>query len=123
MIGNDTVPLLVHLESKVTHERELRQLQEKNTDLALKLQAAEYERRLETLNNEAGRIKEVLDKSVTRERFDQYVEDERKAGLIREHAVDLHFSRVDKQLALYAGGLVVLSFLLRFVPSAGLHFP
>jgi hypothetical protein len=42
-------------------------------DIALALQAKEYERRLETLNHEAQRIQEILAKSVTVERFDDYV--------------------------------------------------
>jgi predicted RNase H-like nuclease (RuvC/YqgF family) len=41
-------------------------------DDALKLQAVEYERRLDTLNNENGRIAKVLENSIPRETFEQY---------------------------------------------------
>ena len=43
---------------------------------ALTLQAAEYERRLQTLNHENERIASVLAGSVSQERFEQYVKNE-----------------------------------------------
>ena len=43
---------------------------------ALTLQAAEYERRLQTLNHENERIASVLNGSVSQERFEQYVSNE-----------------------------------------------
>lgn len=62
-----------------SHERDVRQLTEKTTDLALKLQAAEYERRLDGLNGEQNRIQNVLEKSVPREVFEAYKDAEAKA--------------------------------------------
>jgi len=41
---------------------------------ALKLQAKEYERRLEDLNGEAGRIKDVQKESIPREVFDRMID-------------------------------------------------
>jgi hypothetical protein len=43
-------------------------------DERLKIQALEYERRLETLNHENERIMEILKQSVPREVFDKVVE-------------------------------------------------
>lgn len=45
----------------------------KSYERALKLQAREYERRLEALNHEADRIKASQDKSISVERFDGFV--------------------------------------------------
>jgi len=41
-----------------------------DAEQALKIQAAEYERRLEALNNEAARINQAAARSVSRELFD-----------------------------------------------------
>ncbi len=41
---------------EILHTRELIKVSKDSNDTALKLQAIEYERRLESLNNEAGRI-------------------------------------------------------------------
>jgi hypothetical protein len=59
----------------------------KNTDHALKLQRKEYARRLKQLNGEAGRIRDVQDKSVTAEKFDDYVQSEREARELALRAV------------------------------------
>lgn len=45
-------------------------------DKALGKQATEYERRLKDLNNEASRIQDVLNRSVTAEKFEDYVKNE-----------------------------------------------
>jgi hypothetical protein len=66
------VSLREYFEREMKHERELRELQHDNDEMALKLQAAEYERRLEGLNGEAGRIRDVLDKSVSQEKFEGF---------------------------------------------------
>jgi hypothetical protein len=50
--------------------KELLEARLDDMDEALKLQAVEYERRLEVLNNENHRIQEVLAKSVTSEKYD-----------------------------------------------------
>lgn len=46
---------------------------------ALELQASEYERRLEALNNESTRIQKVLDASIPRETFENYKKSEQDA--------------------------------------------
>jgi hypothetical protein len=45
----------------------------KSMDEAKKLQAKEYERRLESLNGEAGRIRDILKESIPREVFDREI--------------------------------------------------
>ena len=52
---------------------------QRGLDKALKLQAAEYERRLVALNGEADRIRNILASSVTAEKFDDYVKAQRQA--------------------------------------------
>lgn len=51
----------------------------KAVDKALELQASEYERRLDLLNNENVRVAGVLDHSVATGRFDDYVSSQDRA--------------------------------------------
>jgi methionine synthase I (cobalamin-dependent) len=70
-------------------------------ELALRLQATEYERRLETLNNENSRIANVLAKSVSQDRFDDYVMAERareeELAKTSKQASDLALDRVNEK--------------------------
>lgn len=63
------------LAERLASERALREAHERAIDKALQLQASEYERRLEALNGEAGRLAKVLADSVPREVFAQYVKE------------------------------------------------
>lgn len=62
------------LAERLASERALREQAMAYIDKALQLQAEEYERRLESLNGEATRLAKVLDQSVPREVFTNYVE-------------------------------------------------
>lgn len=68
---------------------------------ALQLQASEYERRLQTLNHEYARIAEVLAKSVSQERFEEYVKSEREREVERSKtdkmANDLAFANINQR--------------------------
>lgn len=61
--------------------------------VATKLQANEYERRLEDLNHEAARILAVADRTVSSEKFDDYVRTQAKALELSLSAVD---ARIDE---------------------------
>lgn len=64
---------------EIRHERELRRQSERYAREALRLQAVEYQRRLEDLNGEAGRIRDVLAQTIPREVFENYKEERDKA--------------------------------------------
>ena len=66
-----TFPILAE---RIAHEGQLREQARSYIERALELQAVEYERRLESLNGEAARLAKVLDQSVPREVFTNYVE-------------------------------------------------
>lgn len=63
------------LAERLASERALREAHERAVDKALQLQADEYERRLDALNGEAGRLAKVLADSVPREVFQNYVKE------------------------------------------------
>lgn len=71
----DLGELETRLRSLEVSETRLKTLLE-GVDKALELQATEYERRLQSLNNENARIANVLAKSVAQDRFDDYVKSE-----------------------------------------------
>jgi hypothetical protein len=60
------------LANDVAHLREVLYLELHARDLALQIQAKEYERRLESLNHENARILAAGEKSVTSEKFDGF---------------------------------------------------
>lgn len=88
---------LRHIENKVV------ELQARNEgkEEALRLQAAEYERRLQALNNENARVAAVLAHSVSQDRFDDYVKSERdreeELSRTTKAAADLALDRVNEK--------------------------
>jgi len=79
-------------------------------DQALKLQALEYERRLDGLNHEAARILESQQKSISVEKFD---------GVISQFhskfsSTDDKIGELSKRVYYIAGGLVVFEAIFRF---------
>jgi len=72
--------LRVASEERLLHEKELREQVETAVEKARSIQFNEYERRLEALNGEAGRIREVLEKTVPREVFEQYIKSQADAS-------------------------------------------
>lgn len=65
-----TIPLLAE---RIEHERALREQSDAYLKTALDLQAAEYERRLDSLNHAHQAAVEAQAMTVPREMFDQYV--------------------------------------------------
>lgn len=60
------------IEREIAHIKELHRLEMEGIRKALELQAEEYERRLEILNNEAGQLKAMQATYVPRENFEAF---------------------------------------------------
>jgi len=78
---------------------------------ARKIQAKEYERRLEALNGEARRILESQQKSISVEKFD---------GIIGQLNTSMNstndkIAELSKRLYIIMGGLIVIEFLLKYI--------
>jgi hypothetical protein len=114
--GTSVVPLRDYLELQIQHEREMRRLTEENVRQALLLQSSEYERRLDVLNHSQQKQQDVIVATVSRERFDEYLKTHGEFASAQIEDIDRHFARIDRQLALYSGGLTVLVLVLKFVP-------
>jgi hypothetical protein len=118
------VSLREYVEALIVHERELREAAAKEAQRALALQASEYERRLDGLNHEHDRTAALLSKIVGRDRFDEYVAEHAKYAAEQMAAIDKRFGRIERTIALAAGGLIVLLVLFKFIPIGfGLGVP
>lgn len=109
-------------ESFERHIRELLDERRDSIEKALTLQATEYERRLDSLNGEAGRLAKVLDQSVPREVFDQYRETQGSAArLIADTLAEERGARASNQrlMAIGLAVVAVVGLVLRFLPLAG----
>ena len=71
------------------HLVEMESLRHAALSEALRLQAAEYERRLNTLNHEHARAVEVQHTYVTQEKFDDFVSRYQSEKATTEHALTL----------------------------------
>lgn len=122
-----TINLERYIENEIRHERELRESSAAQVKHALEIQAREYERRLEDLNNSHERLNQIQSRSVSREMFDGYVTAQAAASeRIRE--ADLTWKREinkvidearganNRQIYLIALFLSLLTIVLRFVP-------
>jgi|ERR1044071_5142591 hypothetical protein len=90
-------------EEKIKHEREQREQRQESYETALKLQAKEYDRRLEALNHEAEQLKKMQATYLPRE------VGENKIGRLEEDVTVLKLwkSNLMGRLAI-AGGIIVL---------------
>lgn len=81
-------------------------------DTALRLQYEETERRLAELNGEAGRIRQILNESVTSEKYEtNRANDEANQKLERERT-DERFVKLEAFQSRIIGAFVVLSALM-----------
>jgi len=84
---------------------------------ALKVRTKYLEWRLENLNGEAARLKTAADQSVTREKFDDFVETQRLAFDVYKADMEKRLTSVNMKLATWGGALIaagaVVQFLLR----------
>jgi len=67
---------------------------ENAAEKALKIETKELRRRLGELNGEAGRIKSAQDASVSREKFDQYREDQNQKQVAKDHEIDRRLDEI-----------------------------
>lgn len=70
MTESEIVSLKEFIMTQIEAQSELTRQQFEFIDKATRLQAVEYERRLESLNGEANRIREILASCVPRETYD-----------------------------------------------------
>ena len=87
------IPTNEMLELEVQHIREVLKLKED----AVKLQAAEYHRRLDDLNHEAERLKSMQGTYLPRELYES-----------RHREIDIRLSLVERNVWLATGGITVL---------------
>jgi len=84
---------------------------------ALKLQAAEYSRRLDTLNHEAERIRQAQAVSVTAEKFDDYVTSQRAALQHADSAMNLRVEKLEDAQIRVSARQAVYAFLFGLLVS------
>lgn len=123
--GGLGISLREYIEQLVETERELRETHERNVSEALTIQAREYERRLEILNGEHGRLAELTRTFMRQETFDTYLhnrreveEREREAMSIRHLADEKWQREVNRQLDEQRGAATRTTLLLTFGLSA-----
>lgn len=107
------------LTNQLDAERLARFTAEIAVDKARQIQFNEYERRLDGLNGEAGRLAKVLSDSVPREVFENYKEEQAKAArLIADILAEERGSRATQARLLTIGIFIIglISFILRLVP-------
>lgn len=116
--ANTTLTLPV-LAERVAMERALREQGTLFAKEALELQATEYERRLDALNGEAGRLAKVLDQSVPREVYEAYVKATEKEHSV---AIDALSTRIDTERSArirLEGSLSTWRFIVTFLGLGG----
>lgn len=82
---------------------------------ALKVRTKYLEGRLTALNGEAGRLKTAADLSVTREKFDDFVNTTRLAFDVYKAEVEKRLSAINVKLATWGGALVVAVAVIQFI--------
>jgi uncharacterized membrane-anchored protein YjiN (DUF445 family) len=109
--GNDVVQLREYIEALIKHERELRERTEAEYRRELKIQAAEYERRLENLNHENTRVQALGNEMLSKQEHHQYVENQRKW----EANNNVWKENIDKSLNTMRGVLLFVAFVVPIV--------
>ena len=90
--------------AELAHIREVFGLQTKLTERALELQAKEYERRMENLNNENGRILAAQSASVNLD-----------VWRVEHKALEQRIEWLRNMVYMAGGGLMVIEFLIRYL--------
>ncbi len=110
-----TVALREYIESRITHERELREEAAAAALRALELQAHEYERRLDVLNHSQARLDQAVGSTVPREIFDAYCKhmSEWREAITQQLAEQRGAS--NRTAAIVAFALAAFSLLLHFL--------
>jgi hypothetical protein len=103
---SDKCPEFGHLLDEQKHLKEVMFIQFNMMERARELQAKEYERRLEILNHEAGKLQVMKDTFITKEMYYQAHE-----NLLQQVAT------VQKMSWVGVGIILALQFILRFYAS------
>ena len=93
----------------------IRKVAEEARSKALELQAREYDRHFVALNGEQARIAAFATTLVSREKFDDYVANHAREMSDRYKQIDTRFGKIERQLAVYSGGLFVLMIVIKFI--------
>ena len=97
---------------EIAHLRELRNGDQE----ALRLQAREYERRLDHLNGEHARAAKALELTVSREKFDEYTEGYASDKLNFWKRLDEIQEAQRRVVWLLASALFLFQLIMKFVP-------
>ena len=82
---------------------------------AQKVRTQYLEWRLENLNGEAARLKSAADLSVTREKFDDFVETTRLANDVYKAEMEKRMGAVNVKLATWGGALIAAGAAVQFL--------
>ena len=99
------------LELRIEHEREMRQSEARANALALEIQAAEYKRRMDDLNHEKERVRELGDTMLTKLEYGLHLEHWR----VWEESNQAWRESVDRQLNTVKGALMLVAFVVPLV--------
>lgn len=83
--------------------------------IALKVRTDYLEGRLASLNGEASRLKAAAEMSVTREKFDDFVETTRLAFDVYKAEVEQRLSAINVKLATWGGALIVAVAVIQYI--------
>ena len=100
----------------VSHERELREQYAEALETALRLQATEYERRLDGLNNEYARAKDVQHTYLPREVYEDFIERNNTIQTGIWKRLDEAKGASTRTVFLLGVAFSVLTLLMKFVP-------
>lgn len=92
------VSLREFIEEKIAADRERNNILFTERMRALEIQAREYERRLDALNGEAGRIRDIQATYVPRETYENYVKEQAAAARILSTQVEQTKTTLEKQV-------------------------
>lgn len=99
------------LELRIEHEREMRTEQSKSSDMALRLQAEEYERRLEILNIENARVAGLGITMLTKQEFHSYIDNRE----LWEREMRIWRDAINSQLNTFRGALLFVVFVVPLI--------
>jgi hypothetical protein len=111
-----TLPLLAE---RIDHERELRDQAYSYLDTALRLQAAEYTRRLDVLNHAHQQTVEAQARTVPREMFDQFVKENSNRAEVAHLSLQDRLNSMEQLADRREGALSTWRFIAGFLGLSG----
>lgn len=103
--------------AKKSHDVRLAVLEERwrRERIALKVRTKYLEWRLDNLNGEASRLKTAADLSVTREKFDDFVNTQRLAFDVYKADMEKRLTAVNMKLATWGGALIAVGAIVQYI--------